>query len=90
METIPISDLQKNLRRVLTTVTHTGKPVGVTDRGKLLVEITPPKGPRDDSQGKGGETKRFSWLGCMSGSGEILGDIISPAESMETWEVLAA
>lgn len=30
----------------------------------------------------------LSWLGCMTDTGQIVG-VISPAESMEAWEVLA-
>ncbi len=34
--------------------------------------------------------KQNAWLGCMSGSGKILGDIVSSIdENLNCWEVLA-
>jgi hypothetical protein len=30
----------------------------------------------------------LSWLGCMAGTGEIVGDIISPVIEAEEWEVM--
>ena len=89
MDKIPISDFQKNLRRILTTVSHSGKPVGIMDRGKLLVKIAPPSVSQNNSEEACAESENDSWLGCMSDVGEIVGDIVSPAESMATWEVLS-
>lgn len=31
----------------------------------------------------------LSWLGCMRNSGKIIGDILSPAEDSNNWNVLS-
>jgi len=50
----------------------------ISDKGKFLVKIVPIPSPEPDS-----------WLGCMRGKGKITGDIISPAEDTDNWEVLS-
>lgn len=30
-----------------------------------------------------------SWLGCMTDTGKIVGDLVAPVESLEAWEVLS-
>jgi len=35
------------------------------------------------------QKKQESWLGCMKGTGTITGDIVSPAEDTDAWEVLS-
>jgi len=34
------------------------------------------------------EGKPASWLGCMAGTGRIIGDIVSPASEDSDWNVL--
>lgn len=46
------------------------------DTGKPIAEIVPMSSAEP------------SWLGCMKDTGRIVGDIVSPAESIEAWEVL--
>jgi hypothetical protein len=48
------------------------------NKGKLLVKIVPVSSPEQDS-----------WLGCMNGTGKIVGDIVSPVENPKIWEVLS-
>jgi len=77
MEQIQLSQLQENVRAIIAAVKRSDKSVLISDKGKLLVKIVPVS-----SSGQ-------SWLGCMKDTGKIIGDIVSPAESMEAWEVLS-
>ena len=52
--------------------------VRIARRGKPMAEIVPPSVVED----------RTSWIGSMQGSGETLGDIISPATDEDDCEVL--
>ena len=77
MEQIPLSNFQKNLDAIIEAVARSDKPVLIIDRGKSLVKIVPVS------------SSAHSWLGCMKGTGKIIGDIISPVEDPEVWEVLS-
>jgi prevent-host-death family protein len=77
MEQIQLSQLQENVRAIIAAVKRSDKPVLISEKGKLLVKIVPVS-----SSGQ-------SWLGCMKDTGKITGDIVSPAESTEAWEVLS-
>ena len=77
MENIQLSQLQENVRAIIAAVKRSDKSVLISDKGKLLVKIVPVS-----SSGQ-------SWLGCMKDTGKIIDDIVSPAESMEAWEVLS-
>ena len=77
MEQIQLSQLQENVRAIIEAVKRSDKPVLISDKGKLLVKIVPLS-----SSGQ-------SWLGCMKDTGKVIGDIVSPAESTEAWEVLS-
>lgn len=78
VETIAISKFKATCLAVLDRVKRTGRPVLVTRRGEPIAQVVPPA----PSQ------RPRSWLGCMSGTGEILGDIIAPASDESDWEVL--
>lgn len=78
METIAISKFKATCLAVLERVRTTGEPVLVTRFGKPVAEVAPVRPAR-----KG---KRV--LGQMAGTGEILGDIISPALPASTWEAI--
>ena len=77
MEQIQLSQLQENVRAIIAAVKRSDKSVLISDKGKLVVKIVPVS-----SSGQ-------SWLGCMKDTGKILGDVESPAESTEAWEVLS-
>ena len=77
MEQIQLSQFQENLQAIIAAVKRSDKSVLIMDKGKLLVKIVPVSSPGQ------------SWLGCMKDAGKITGDIVSPAESLETWEVLS-
>jgi len=78
MEEIQLSNLQNDVHRFIQSVVHSRQPVLVRDKGKILVKIVPLSYSGQDS-----------WLGCMRGTGKIKGDIISPAEDTDAWEVLS-
>jgi prevent-host-death family protein len=59
--------------QLMDEVKRTGKSVVITKRGKPVAQLTPPPPPK----------KRKSVLGCMAGTFEITGDIVSPATPTE-------
>ena len=60
------------------SVINSHQPVLISDKGKLLVKIVPVSYPEQES-----------WLACMRGTGNITGDIISPTEETDAWEVFS-
>jgi prevent-host-death family protein len=76
MEEIAISKFKATCLAVLENVRKTRKPVRITRFGKPVAEVVPPT----PQKAKG------SRLGCMVGTGEILGDIVGPTGSLEDWE----
>ncbi len=78
MEEIAISKFKATCLAVLENVRKTRKPIRVTRFGKPVAEVVPLSAP----------AKPGSWLGCMEGSGEILGDIISPTTEESDWDAL--
>ncbi len=77
MQQISTNELPENLQKLLTEVQRTKTPLTVTHEGKPLVIISPATT----------QPKRATF-GAMKGSGEILGDLITPAVPLSTWEVL--
>jgi len=75
---IQLSNFQKNFHTIIELVSRSDKPVLITDKGKSIVKIVPVLFSEQDS-----------WLGCMNGTGRIIGDIISPVEVPDVWEVLS-
>ena len=78
MEEIAISKFKATCLAVLEQVRRTRKPVLVTRFGEPVAEVVPPSGP----------PRPKDWLGVMASTGEIRGDIVSPAASEQDWEVL--
>lgn len=78
MEEIAISKFKATCLSVLEQVRKTKKPILVTRFGKPIAEIVPPSVSE----------RPASWLGSMVGTGEILGDIVSPALTLEEWGIL--
>ena len=78
MEKIQLANFQENCHRIIESVSRSNKSILITDKGKLLVKIAPVSSPEQDS-----------WLGCMSGTGKITGDIVSPVEDAKVWDVLS-
>jgi prevent-host-death family protein len=75
MRQMAISKFKAECLSVMEEVRVSGRPLLVTRFGKPVAEVVPvmPK-------------KRKNWLGCMKGTGVIVGDIISPTG--EKWEAL--
>lgn len=78
MEEIAISKFKATCLAVMESVRKTGKTVLVTRFGKPVAEVVPPRKPR----------KTNRWLGARAGTGQILGDIVSPASAEDDWDAL--
>jgi len=76
MQEIAISVFKAKCLGILEEVRKTRKPIRVTRFGKPMAEIMPPA-PEDRPK---------SWVGCMVGSVEILGDIVGPTGSLDDWD----
>jgi prevent-host-death family protein len=76
MKEIAISVFKAKCLGILEEVRKTRKPIRVTRFGKPVAEVVPPTP----------EERPKRWLGCMVGTGEILGDIVGPTGSLEDWE----
>ncbi|MGP0017759.1 MAG: type II toxin-antitoxin system Phd/YefM family antitoxin [Candidatus Sulfotelmatobacter sp.] len=76
MKEIAISVFKAKCLGILEEVRKTRKPIRVTRFGKPVAEVVPPAP----------EERPKRWLGCMAGTGEILGDIVGPTGSLEDWE----
>ena len=76
MKQIAVSEFKAKCLAILDEVQKTRRPVRITRRGKPLAVVIPPaaESPKDI-------------FGFMKGSVEILGDIVSPANDPEDWEV---
>jgi prevent-host-death family protein len=78
MEEVSISEFKAKCLALLEQVNKTKKPLRITRHGKPVAEVIPPSPVVD----------RAAWIGSMKDSMEILGDIISPANDEDEWEVL--
>ena len=76
MEEIAISKFKATCLSVLETVRKTGKTVLVTRFGEPVAEVVPPS------------KKRKLWVGSLAGTGQIHGDIVSPAGEEDDWDAL--
>jgi prevent-host-death family protein len=75
---IAISKFKARCLSLLEEVSKTRTPLRVTRRGKAIADVIPTTS----------ETEERSWIGCMSGSIEIVGDIVSPVIDVEAIEAL--
>ena len=78
LEEIAISKFKATCLAILKRVRRTGRPIRVTRFGEPIAEIVPPSPPE----------RPPGWLGSMSGTAEIEGDIVSPVLEQEEWEAL--
>src|SRR5579863_758706 len=74
MTEITISRFKATCLAVLAGVGKSGVPVRVTRRGTPIAEIVPARPAADKP-----------WMGCMSDSIEIVGDIVGPVGAFDTW-----
>jgi prevent-host-death family protein len=78
MKEVTISEFRTKCFSLLDQVQKTKKPLRITRSGKPIAEIVP----------AAPQPSRADWFGSMKGTINILGDIISPANDEEEWEVL--
>jgi antitoxin (DNA-binding transcriptional repressor) of toxin-antitoxin stability system len=78
METIAISKFKATCLAALERVHATGQPLRVTRFGKPIADIVPPAP----------DPPRQPWLGSMSGTGTIVGDIVAPTSELVEWEAM--
>jgi len=78
VEEIAISKFKATCLAVLERVRKTGKPVLVTRFGEPVAELVPPHASR----------KVKHWVGSLAGTGQITGDIVSPASAEDDWDAL--
>jgi prevent-host-death family protein len=74
---VSISEFKAKCLALLEQVRRTRQPIRITRHGKPVAEIVPPSAIQD----------RASWIGSLKDS-KIIGDIISPANDEDEWEVL--
>jgi prevent-host-death family protein len=77
MKEVAISEFKAKCLAILAQVQKTHQPIRVTRHGKPVVEVIP----------SSPEFSRESWIGSMKDEIKILGDIISPANDEDEWEV---
>lgn len=78
MQEIAISEFKAKCLALLEQVGKTKQPLRITRFGKPIAEVIPPTDVED----------RDKWIGSMRDSMRILGDIVSPANDEDDWEVL--
>ena len=76
MKEVAISEFKAKCLGMLEEVRKTRKPIRVTRFGKPVAEVVPPSS----------EKRAGSWLGCMRGTGRIVGDIVGPISDESDWE----
>jgi prevent-host-death family protein len=75
---IAISTFKAKCLSLLQEVSKTKTPLRVTRRGKAIADVIPASSEGDER----------SWIGSLSGSVDIVGDVVSPVIDMETIEAL--
>jgi prevent-host-death family protein len=78
MQEIAISEFKAKCLAVLEQVRATKKPIRITRFGKPVAEVVPSTAVED----------RAAWIGSMKDTMKITGDIVSPANDEDEWEVL--
>jgi prevent-host-death family protein len=78
IQEIAISEFKAKCLSLLEQVSKTKTPLRVTRRGKAIADVIPASP----------ETEERSWIGSMSDSVEIIGDIVSPVIDTDTIEAL--
>jgi prevent-host-death family protein len=78
IQEIAISKFKAKCLSLLQEVSKTKTPLRVTRRGKPIADVIPASSEGDER----------SWIGSMSGSIKIVGDIVSPVIDIEEIEAL--
>jgi prevent-host-death family protein len=77
MKEIAISEFKAKCLGILEQVRKTRKPIRVTRFGKPVAEVVPPSPKKPEGRRR---------LGCMVGTGEILGDIVGSISPESEWD----
>jgi prevent-host-death family protein len=78
IQEIAISKFKARCLSLLEEVSKTRTPLRVTRRGKAIADVIPTSSDAEER----------SWIGSMSGSIDIVGDIVSPVIDVEAIEAL--
>jgi prevent-host-death family protein len=78
IQKIAISDFKARCLALLDQVSKTKTPLRVTRRGRPIADVFPPSMEKDER----------SWIGSMTGSLEITGDIVSPVIDTDSIEAM--
>lgn len=78
MQEVAISEFKAKCLALIEQVRATKKPIRITRFGKAVAEVVPSSAVMD----------RKKWIGSMKNTMEITGDIVSPANDEDEWEVL--
>ena len=76
MKEVAISEFKAKCLGMLEQVRKTRRPIRITRFGEPVAEIVPPSPQK----------RPANWLGCMAGTGRIVGDIVGPTGSEDDWE----
>jgi prevent-host-death family protein len=78
MQEVAISEFKAKCLSLLDEVSKTRTPLRVTRRGKAIADVLPASL----------ETEEGDWIGSMSDTIEIVGDIVSPVIDVDAIEAL--
>jgi len=78
IQEIAISKFKAKCLSLLQEVSKTKTPLRVTRRGKPIADVIPATSEGDER----------SWIGSLSGSIDIVGDVVSPVIDIEAIEAL--
>jgi prevent-host-death family protein len=78
IQEIAISKFKAKCLSLLQEVSKTKTPLRVTRRGKAIADVVPASNEGDER----------SWIGSLSGSIKIVGDVVSPVIDIGTIEAL--
>ena len=76
MKTVPAGQFKARCLKIMDDVQSTREPVVITKKGRPVVKLVPAEEPLDD------------FLGKLSGTMKIVGDITQPIEEPEVWDAL--
>jgi prevent-host-death family protein len=76
MKTMPAGQFKARCLKIMDDVQSTREPVVITKNGRPVAKLVPATEPSDD------------FLGKLSGTRKIVGDITQPIEDPEAWEAL--
>ena len=76
MKEIACSEFKAKCLGFLEQVRKTKRPIVITRFGEPIATLGPAPAP----------PKRTDFLGCLAGTGRIIGDIVSPAVDAQDWE----